>query len=148
MAGMATMIVSAARLPTHNREITRPLILLVDNDASVRRFVCAVVAYAMASSETVADVMEAADPSEAVSIACVLNGSIDLLISDINLKSGASGMDLARELSFTNPAMRILLMSATDSWNNRMPNGWHFLSKPFRMSELVRLINSLCLNTA
>lgn len=141
------MIVSAARLTTHNREITRPLILLVDDDASVRRFVRAVVTYAIASSEIAADVMEAADPFEAVSIARVVGRSIDLLISDINLKSSASGMDLARELSFTNPAMRILLMSATDSWNSRMPKGWHFLAKPFRMSELVRLINSLCLNT-
>ena len=122
---------------------TPPLILVVDDDARTRRFVRAVVAYAMTSVGTVADVIEAENFSGAHSSASGAARPIDLLITDIRLGMGKSGVELARDLSSTNLRMRILLMSGTDVLENDLPKEWHFLAKPFRMSDMVELVKAL-----
>jgi hypothetical protein len=59
------------------------------------------------------------------------------------LGAGKTGVELARDLPFTNPRTRILLMSGTDVQENDLPNEWHFLAKPFRVSDLVELVKAL-----
>lgn len=126
------------------RENGQTLILLVDDDAHVRRLVRAVLSYAVACSELGADVIEAPDYDTALSTTRSLRNPIDLLISDIHLGPGKSGLDLAREMSLANPRMRVLLMSGNDVDENSLPSDWRFLAKPFPVSDLVNYIISLC----
>ncbi len=133
---------SAPLLADEHRE-TSPLILVVDDDARTRRFVRAVVAYAMASADAVADVIEAEDFFDAHDSARGATRPVDLLITDIGLGKGKSGVELAWDLSSISPRIRILLMSGTDVRENDLPKEWHFLAKPFCMSDMVELVKAL-----
>lgn len=83
------------------RENGQTVILLVDDDVHVRRAVRAVLAHAVACSELSVDVIEASDYDKAMSVTHSLRRSIDLLISDIRLGPGRSGLDLAHEMSLS-----------------------------------------------
>ncbi len=125
--------VPAAQIFRQSSAIELPVILVVDDDARMRRFIHAVVRCAMASSGFLADVIEAADSETARSVGREID-AIDLLISDSYPGPGESGVDLARDLICSHPHMRVLLISGAGIPN--LPDEWHVLLKPFRVSEL------------
>lgn len=145
---LSTGKASALPLVPEHRGAPR-LILIVDDDARTRRLVRAVVALAMVSADSVADVIEAEDFSDAHCSARRAGRSVDLLITDIRLGPGKSGVELARDLSSMSPRMQVLLMSGTDSMSGtdvrdrQLPKEWHFLAKPFRVSDVVELVKAL-----
>jgi len=88
--------------------------------------------------------MDAADPYNALAMAHSCGRSIELLISDIDLAAGKSGIDLARELSARDPSLNVLLMSAGKRPPADIPSGWRFLEKPFPLGDLLDCIQELC----
>lgn len=116
-----------------------PTILVVEDDAGIRRFICTLLRRA-----TTLSVSEAGDVFTALSIVRKSTGPIDLLISDINLTTHITGIDLAFELGKTNPAMKVLLMSGTDRPPREIPVAWKFLPKPFTVDSFLTCIATLC----
>src|SRR5947209_16286447 len=115
--------VAAGSLAVRPDDAGQPVILLVEDDLGLRRLLRVAVSYAIQSSTRTPDLIEAADSCSALAIARTLLRPIDLLITDIRLGSGPSGLDVARELSRTNPEMEVLLMSANDLPESDLPPG-------------------------
>ena len=117
----------------------QPAILVVEDNWSIRRFLCTILGHA-----TPALIVDAGDPHSALSIARKIGRPIDLLISDINLSAGMSGVDLARELAVTNPSMKVLLMSGGDCTQYEIAPAWQFLAKPFPVEVFLDCVSALC----
>jgi CheY-like chemotaxis protein len=120
-----------------------PVILVVEDDDGIRRFICTLLRHAM--TETV---IEAADTDAALSIARKLGRRIALLISDVNLSASLNGVELARELAMADPSMKVLLMSAADGPGCEIPSTWRFLAKPFSIKSLLDCVITLCSSPA
>lgn len=61
---------------------------------------------------------------------------VDLLITDVKMDGGASGIELATELEGIRPGLKVILMSgACDESVRRF--GWYFLPKPFSPDALL-----------
>ncbi|MEZ5785315.1 MAG: response regulator [Xanthobacteraceae bacterium] len=68
-----------------------------------------------------------------------LKGSehIDIVLSDVLMPGGMSGLDLARELRRTRPSLPVVLMTGFNSSANELASeGFHVLRKPFDMATL------------
>jgi DNA-binding NarL/FixJ family response regulator len=124
---------------TSSKTNGEPVIFVVENDCSVRRFICALLRYT-----TNALVAEAADPYAALSLARKVGRPIDLLISDIHLSAVTNGVDLARELAILHPSMNVLLLSGADRPPYRLPVTWRFLPKPFTIESFLDCVGALC----
>jgi CheY-like chemotaxis protein len=86
------------------------------------------------------DVLEAASAAEAIHAAQSHLGTIDLLLTDMEMP-GMSGQDLAPKIAALKPGIHILYMSAgmsLEEWNGLKdkPIGAYFIQKPFRLQEL------------
>ncbi len=112
-----------------------PVIFVVDDESSIRRFICMLLRHL-----TSALVVDAADPYAALSSAEKMNQPIDLLISDMDLNSPMNGVGLARKLSALNPSMKVLLISGCDDPQARIPSAWKFLAKPFHIEPFLNCI--------
>jgi CheY-like chemotaxis protein len=86
------------------------------------------------------DVLAANDGNEALSISRAFQKRIDLLITDLDMP-GMSGLELARQVSYERPELRMLFTSGSKAvpHNERFP----FLPKPFRMKELIDKIHDV-----
>jgi len=115
------------------------LILVVDDDPGIRRLICSFLRNA-----TMAGILETSDPSAASSTASNGRRLIDLLISDIRLSADITGIDLAHKLTVQNPAMKVLLISATGRPRFQKPSEWRFLEKPFALSDVLDCVSTLC----
>jgi two-component system, response regulator PdtaR len=115
--------------------VYEPLILVVEDDPSIRRFICALLKWA-----AMARILEAADPQAALSMMRMLSRPIDMLISDIDLRSAKNGIDLAHEISAANPWLKVLLISGGKAPDCEMPQAWRFLEKPFAVAELLDVV--------
>jgi two-component system, cell cycle sensor histidine kinase and response regulator CckA len=94
------------------------------------------------------EVLEASNPAEAIRTAHSHLGTIDLLITDIEMLR-MSGWKLANKLARSRPEIRILYMSAGVSlqeWNDyeEKPLGTYFIQKPLRLEELKTLVLAIC----
>ena len=110
-------------------------VLLVDDDPMVLRF-CNVVLTAMKGL----DVLQAGDGTEAIEISDHHSGAVDLLLSDILMKTGLNGIQLAEILTYCRPQLKVLLMSGCDYEAPVLRKGWSFISKPFLPVALVSKI--------
>ena len=124
--------------PPRELAVYEPLILVVEDDPSIRRLICALLKWA-----AMARVVEAADPKAALSMTRRLARPIDLLISDIDLRSAKNGIDLAREISAANPWVKVLLISGGKAPELEIPSAWRFLPKPFATAELLNVVTDV-----
>jgi DNA-binding NtrC family response regulator len=115
-----------------------PLVLVVEDDPRTAHFILTILKYA-----SPARVIEASNPSSALSAADAAGHSIDLLISDVDLSAGKTGIDLARELSADHGSMKVVLMSGRDLPPGVLRTDWRFLAKPFRIASLLDCVNGL-----
>jgi len=115
-----------------------PLILVVEDDWGTRRFICS-----MLKRSTNAFVIEASSPYGALSIAGSIGRPIDLLISDIDLHSAKTGIEVAREIAANNPSVAVLLMSGGASPVGAIPMEWRFLAKPFPLEVFLDCVREL-----
>lgn len=69
----------------------------------------------------------------------------DLLLTDVIMAGGMNGRELAERLTRLSPETRVLFMSGYTAGvlanvGNGIPEGTHFLGKPFRRSQLARAV--------
>lgn len=87
-------------------------------------------------------VISASSGAEALQKANAHNGTIDLILTDIDMPPGVDGIQLARRLHEDRPGLRVLLISGRDA-PDELGRGWAFLRKPFRMAVLIEKIEAL-----
>ena len=93
------------------------------------------------------DVLEASSAAEAIQIVRSHPGTIDLLLTDLEMP-GMSGWELAKTIAVLKPGIRIVYMSAGMTkveWRESqgVQSGSFFLQKPFRVDELKTLISTI-----
>jgi CheY-like chemotaxis protein len=69
----------------------------------------------------------------------------DLLLTDVIMAGGMNGRELAERLAKLSPGLRVLFMSGYTSGvlantGSGIPEGTHFLGKPFRRSQLAKAV--------
>src|ERR1043165_6091773 len=78
----------------------------------------------------------ALSPEEA--LAAAARTSFDLVVSDINLESAQSGLDILRSLRETCPVILVTGFGTLDAAVEATREGaWDFISKPFKVGEVV-----------
>ncbi|MGH9626949.1 MAG: hybrid sensor histidine kinase/response regulator [Bryobacteraceae bacterium] len=118
----------------------KPTILLVEDDPDVRSLLHS---YFQTSGYCV---LEALNGEDALLIADVHEGAIDILITDV-MMPGMSGLDLVRNIAELRPETKILFVSgyAHDlaGLDAFIEKGAAFLQKPFRQHELLTRVKSI-----
>ncbi|MFZ2855336.1 MAG: PAS-domain containing protein [Rhodocyclaceae bacterium] len=134
----ATEIIDAAEVLIERNDNSERLILLVEDDAEVRRIVRRQL------TSLGYPVLEAENGPEAVNIIENVPG-ITTILSDIVMPGGIDGWELARFVKKNRPKMRIVLMSGyayghseEDIEDPELP----MLSKPFDKSQLANVLQS------
>ena len=89
-------------------------------------------------------VLEARDAGEALMFCDQHQGPIHLMITDVIMPGGMSGLELAAQVAVSRPEMKVLYMSGyTDSpaiHDGVLEQGVGFLQKPFSPDEMVRRV--------
>jgi CheY-like chemotaxis protein len=115
-------------------------ILLVEDDASVRRLLAILLESAGYR------VTAAADGAEALAIVSASPRRFDLLLSDY-VMPGLSGLELCNALRATWPDLRVVLMTGhaeiPGSAVAELPLGAELLGKPFTREQLQRVITGM-----
>ena len=105
-------------------------ILLVDDEFTIRKLV------SQSLQEFGYEVLEAHCSRDAIELSEQHEGTIDLLLSDIVMPGGITGVELARLLTLSRPDMKVILMSGYDQTMLAGDTGWPFIPKPFKPSPL------------
>jgi len=118
----------------------RPLILLAEDEAALRRLLARLLAL------NGFDVMEAGDGAEALQLIAARKRFPDLLITDVVMPR-MGGLELAVELRLTCPLLPVLFISGyADSvflGSEELRNGTFFLSKPFPPDTLINQVRQM-----
>jgi DNA-binding NtrC family response regulator len=114
------------------------IILIVDDEEIVRKL----VRVALRESDD-ATFLEAHDAMQALEISKEHPGRIDLLLSDVVMPGGMDGAEMATRLSDAHPETKILLMSGYEVETLAMKPEWHFIQKPFAVSEIRETIRNV-----
>jgi CheY-like chemotaxis protein len=112
-------------------------VLLVEDDAAVRTYV------AFQLQRFGYEVLEAEHGPEALDLV-QMDPSIDLLLTDVVLPKGMSGIELARRVRQARPNMRVLLTSGYSDEaleiHGSPAEDMPLLRKPFRRNKLAELV--------
>lgn len=111
----------------------KPVILVVDDEDSVRNFICYILETAGYA------VLTAADGEQALQVYRTFPTTIHLLLSDVFMPN-LGGMALREQILREHPGMKVLLMSGTVE---QPPEGVEFLRKPFEPEILTQLVRRL-----
>jgi CheY-like chemotaxis protein len=115
-------------------------VLVTEDDETVREIV------QRSLSEHGCRVLVANDGPQAVSLLDRHGAEIDLLLSDVVMPNGMSGVDLAREARRRKPEMRVLLTSGYAGEELSKHGGlgqFELLPKPFRPAELMERVQDV-----
>ena len=112
----------------------KPTILIVDDEEGIRTFLSDLL------TGSGFHVLVAADAQQALQQSAAYNGEIHLLLSDIQMPPGMTGIDLAIRLHRDRPAIKVMLMSGVCTEERAFQEGWDFLRKPFRAERLQKNI--------
>lgn len=115
-------------------------VLVVEDEAVLREFVTSVL-----ESEGYT-VMQAGDGVEAMEIASATNAKIDLLLTDMVMPNGITGVHLADKLQEKFNDLRVLFTSgySQELMENadQLLSGQNFLPKPYDVSRLLRAVRT------
>jgi DNA-binding NtrC family response regulator len=112
-------------------------ILIVDDEEIVRSLVRA----ALKAVDAV--FLEARDTEAALKVAREHCAPIDLLISDVVMPGRMNGTEMAAQLSHARPDMKVVVMSGYAPEALSMKPEWHFIQKPFAVSEIRERIGGI-----
>ncbi len=94
-------------------------------------------------------VLQAADGIEALEIWDEQEGNIDLLLTDIMMPNGLTGVDLANQLKPRKPTLKVIYCSGYSREligpNNNLQANERYIAKPFNPNHLAQLLRS-CLD--
>ena len=117
----------------------RKTVLVVEDSREVRTLTIRILensGYHVVSAKNVQDAKRILDDHPA----------IDLVLSDVMLPGGKSGLDLACSLGKTRPQLPVVLMSgypnALEKLGKASKDGLHLLSKPFHKAELIDVLEN------
>lgn len=113
------------------------IILLVEDDAPVRR----VISEWLRRSGY--EVLEASSAAEAIRTTTETNGQVSLLLTDVDLAQGISGIELAEHLESVSPHLRVVIMSGSPEHSTALKHKRHFVSKPFAPADLLSKIGEV-----
>ncbi len=118
-------------------------ILLVEDEESVRRFT------AKSLQRLGYQVVEAASGPEAMKVWHKSQGQIDLLLSDMMMPEGMTGLDLAEKLQAVKPGLKVIISSgySAEIVDQGLPAGKPIrrLQKPYHLKTLAKAIRE-CLD--
>jgi two-component system, cell cycle sensor histidine kinase and response regulator CckA len=118
----------------------QPVILVVEDDDAVRRFLDAVLA------KKGYRILSAPDGYSAIEMIREHSAPIHLLVTDVGLPQ-VNGYDLAQQLRLEHPETRTLYVSGYLEGQLlercKSDPGAHFLAKPFPPSRLSRLVHEI-----
>lgn len=113
-----------------------PSVLIVEDDIELAEITCEMAAAVGAVAIYRTTVIDALD-------ALSRHSTIRALVTDINLVTPMSGVDLAVFVATEWPDISICVTSGiTDQAPRRLPPGATFLAKPFRSPDLVSFLQS------
>lgn len=116
----------------------RPVtVLLVDDEAAIRTLL------SQSLRHSGYQLLEAASAADALAINNLSPAPIDVLVSDIVMPE-MSGLELARELSASNPQLKVLFMSGFYESPTNVKADWEFLQKPFSPRALCDRLARMC----
>jgi len=114
-------------------------VLVVEDEPALREIVCEVL------REYQYTVSEARDGDEALRRFEEALNPVDLLVTDLVMPGGTTGVELARKLTAANPQLRILFTSGYSSEivgsDSPLERGVPFLAKPYEPSRLLVLVH-------
>lgn len=131
----ADMVVPAPEVAAPPTSVSNRRLLLVEDDTSV-----AAVALELLQ-ETGFEVRTAETAPEALEL--LARETFDIMLSDVIMPGGMTGIELAHRVSRTHPAMRVVLTSgyAGDDVDAALKDTpWPFLRKPYSGEELARIL--------
>jgi two-component system cell cycle sensor histidine kinase/response regulator CckA len=93
------------------------------------------------------EILETSNAAEAIHVARSYPGTIDLLLTDIDMPR-MSGWESAKQIGALRTGIRILYMSggiSLQEWKDfkGKPVGTYFIQKPFRLEELKALLMAI-----
>jgi two-component system response regulator HydG len=116
--------------------MSRPVVLVVDDDAAMRTMLCE---YLESAGH---EVVVAASAIEAIETAA--SRPIDLVLSDLRME-GMDGLELTRRLLEAQPGTPVVIMTAFGSIETAIEamraGAQNFLTKPFKMSSLQVVVD-------
>ena len=113
-------------------------ILVVDDEEIVRKLVRVAL-----KGSLDAVFLEANDAAEALKVAREHREPIDLMVSDVVMPGRMNGIEMAAQLSHAHPEMKVVLMSGYALEGLTMEPAWHFIQKPFGVSEIRERIGNV-----
>jgi DNA-binding response OmpR family regulator len=115
-------------------EDTRPTVALIEDDPLLR------VPLAIALQAAGFDVVSAASGTEALST--LDNANVNVAVIDVRLRGHMDGMAVIREARRFHPDLKAVITSGAVAPDGAAEMG-PFLPKPFRVEQLVAVINGL-----
>jgi two-component system, cell cycle sensor histidine kinase and response regulator CckA len=112
-------------------------VLLVDDDLAIVEF-CQSILIGMGGLR----VLPAASGRQALDVAARQPGRIELLVSDILMPGGITGIELAEQLTHSHPETQVLLMSGSNPDSFAINTSWQFLAKPFHPTDLTSKVSA------
>ena len=110
------------------------VVLLVDDDPSVRDMTCMLLEYAgyrvlLAGNAAEAMAQTAAHPE------------IGVVVTDVNLRDGLSGFEMASAMKTAGLNAAVIIISGDPSWQQAsQANDMHFLAKPYASAMLMQAV--------
>jgi two-component system, cell cycle response regulator CpdR len=120
-------------MPAAAASLTMASILLVEDEITLRDLVAYFLSDFGHQVALAANGVEALHQLEA--------SEFDVVVSDISMPEGISGIDLAEQLRERHPRTKVILVSGFARAQLRpLPAGVSFLPKPYRIHQLLELL--------
>lgn len=113
------------------------VILLVEDDAPVRRLISEWL------RRSGYEVLEASSGADAIRASTENDRHVSLLLTDVDLVNGISGIELAKHLESISPDLRVVIMSGSPEHSAAFQGTRHFVSKPFAPADLLSKIEEV-----
>jgi two-component system cell cycle sensor histidine kinase/response regulator CckA len=117
------------------RSANKKTLLMVDDDPAILKLLSGLLADDLC-------VITADSGERALEQSGSFGGQIHLLLTDITMPN-MNGIDLATQIAAQRPEIKVVLMSGFNGDTFSLDQGWHYISKPFKPSQLITLVNGL-----